>query len=357
MRWHNNTSDLKVGYEDVMIVPQRSDIPSRTDVKLTRKYSFKHSPYTITGLGVIAANMDTTGTFAMADVFAKHKMFVALHKHYSASQLLEFFSSNKKRRWDHVFITVGQGRDLTKILKVRADLVDTTWPKLINIDVANGMTESFVQTIKCVRKSCPNSVIMAGNVVGPNMAEHLMLCGADIAKIGIGSGSVCTTRVKAGVGYPQLSAVDEAAFTAHGLRGHICADGGCTRVGDICKAFASGSDFVMIGGMLAGTDECEGEWEHTEDPYTGEPMKMSLKFYGMASEDAQKKYNGGLKKYKAAEGKCVNIPYKGKAEEIVREIRGGLASACTYVGASRIKDLPKCASFVRCTRQENTVFS
>jgi len=379
MRWYNGSSEVKVGYNDVLIVPQRSDIPSRTEVNLARKFKFKHGTWYGRGIPIIAANMDSTGSFRMADALAKHYMFTALHKHYSREELVDFFSK-KGRRHNYVFYSLGLG-DLDKMLKVRADLSDIKFPRLINIDVANGQTETFIQFIKHMRrKMAPESVIMAGNVVGPNMAEHLLLCGADIVKVGIGPGSVCTTRVKAGVGYPQLSAVDEASYTAHGLRGHICADGGCTRVGDICKAFAAGADFVMLGGMLAGTDECEGEWIYNEikqkdlyvpkgtaAPITGETevdvvvttkstTKKVLKFYGMASEEAQDKYDGGMKGYKAEEGKCVEVPYKGPVEQVVREIKGGLASACTYVGAARIKDLPKCASFVRCTQQENTIF-
>ena len=381
MKWYNGSSELKVGYDDVLIVPQRSDIPSRTEVDLTRKFKFKYGKWSGKGVPIIAANMDSTGTFKMADALAKHSMFTALHKHHSATDLLLFFDKNRARRWKYVFVTVGSnGKEMPDILRIRADLSDMTWPMLVNVDVANGMTENFVKTLKYVRKMCPESVIMAGNVVGPNMAEHLLLCGADIVKVGIGPGSVCTTRVKAGVGYPQLSAVDEASYSAHGLRGHICADGGCTRVGDICKAFSAGTDFVMLGGMLAGTDECDGEWIYNEikqkdiyvpkgtaAPISGDTMcdvvattkpttKKALRFYGMASEKAQNTYDGGLKSYKAAEGKCVEVPYKGPVEEVIREIKGGLASACTYVGASCIKDLPKCASFVRCTKQENTIF-
>ena len=193
---------------------------------------------------------------------------------------------------------------------------------------------------------------MAGNLVGGSMTKELVLNGADIVKVGIGPGSVCETRIVAGVGYPQLSAIDEAAYEAHGIGGLICADGGCTRVGDICKAMAAGADFVMLGGLFAGTDECDGEWT-----INSSREKQSLEFYGMSSKEANNKYNGGLKDYKAAEGKSITVPYKGKVEEVVREIKGGLASCCTYVGATKIKDLPKCASFVRCSQQENTIFN
>jgi GMP reductase len=353
---------LKLDYKDVLIVPQRSDISSRSKVELTREYKFKHTPkwLTVEGLGVIAANMDTTGTFAMSKALTKHNMFTALHKHYTAEDLAEYQMSHWGQ--DNGFITIGTSQDdLDKLEKVlvlieRGTCENTDFPYMINLDVANGFNVGFVKHLNKVRERFPNSVIMAGNVVGGSMTKELILGGADIVKIGIGPGSVCETRVKAGVGYPQLSAIDEAAYEAHGIGGLVCADGGCTRVGDICKAFAAGADFVMLGGMFAGTRECDGEWEwERHENGIGEKRK-SLKFYGMSSQEANEKYNGGLKDYKAAEGKCVKVPYKGKVEKVVREIKGGLASCCSYVGATNIKDLPKCASFVRVAQQENTIF-
>lgn len=352
------STDIKVGFNDVLIVPQRSDIPSRTDVNLFRVFEFKHSKRQIEGVPIIAANMTATGTFAMADAFGQHHMFTALHKHYSEEELLDFFGEDEER-WSYTFYTAGLN-DLPKLKNIQNKLGNQSFPHLLNLDVANGLSESFAKVLKEARREFHNSVIMAGNVVGGNMAEHIILCGADIVKVGIGPGSVCTTRVKCGVGFPQLSAIGEASFNAHGLKGHICGDGGCTRVGDICKGFAAGGDFMMIGGMIAGTDECEGEWVRSWKerlPKSGrDAPKKYFKFYGMASEEAQNKYNDGLKDYKAAEGKCVEIPYKGPVSEIIREIKGGISSACSYVGASKIKDIPRCASFVRCTQQENTIF-
>jgi len=347
---------IKLDYKDVLIVPQRSDISSRSNVDLEREYKFKHTPHwlNVTGLGIIAANMDTTGTFEMSKELTKHSMFTALHKHYTAEQLAEYQMSQGS---DNFFITIGTNlEDLDKLEKV-LEIIEiktkenTYFPEMINLDVANGFNVQFVKHLNKVREKFPDSVIMAGNVIGGSMTKELILNGADIVKIGIGSGSSCLTRVIAGVGYPQLSSIDDAAYEAHGIGGLICADGGCTRVGDICKAMAAGADFVMLGGMLSGVDECSGEWELDKDG-----NKKAFKFYGMSSEEANNKYNGGLKDYKAAEGKCVKVPYRGKVENIIREIKGGLASCCSYVGATKIKDLPKCASFVRVTQQENTIF-
>jgi GMP reductase len=199
------------------------------------------------------------------------------------------------------------------------------------------------------------------------MTQQLILSGADIVKVGIGPGSVCTTRIKTGVGYPQLSAVMECADAAHGLGGLVMADGGCTCPGDVAKAFAAGADFVMLGGMLAGHDQGGGQvitkvfqTNELEVTMDGEQFKREFKqfvqFYGMSSKAANEKHFGGLKDYRAAEGKEVLITYKGNVSGTVQDILGGLRSACTYVGASQLKHLSKCATFVRVNRQVNNIF-
>ena len=348
---------LKLDFQDVLIVPQRSSLSSRADVDLMRTYKFPHSDRVWTGIGIISANMDSTGTIAMANEFSKHNMLVALHKHYTIDQLVKFFSD--KAVWDCVFYTVGTSvKDIEKLCLLKSEMLKNfsgpeikEFPHFINIDVANGYQESFVETVKEYRKFYPQSVIMAGNVCTPNMTEELILSGADISKIGLGCGSACQTRIKAGVGFPQFSAIDECSYVAHGLGGHICSDGGCASSGDVAKAFAVGGDFVMLGGMLSATDECEGAWARDE---SGVPI--SFKFYGMSSTEAQEKYNGGLADHRASEGKCVYLPYRGKVENIIKDILGGVRSACTYVGAERLKDLPKCAEFVRVNSQYNKVF-
>lgn len=182
------------------------------------------------------------------------------------------------------------------------------------------------------------------------MVEELLLSGADIIKVGIGPGSVCTTRVKTGVGYPQLSAIIECADAAHGLGGHIISDGGCTIPGDIAKAFGAGADFVMLGGMLAGHDQSGGELIERN----GERFKT---FYGMSSETAMGKHSGGVADYRASEGKTVEVPYRGNVTETLQDILGGLRSTCTYVGAQRLKELTKRTTFIRVAEQENRVYT
>jgi GMP reductase len=233
------------------------------------------------------------------------------------------------------------------------------------MDIANGYSDHFAARVRKVRDQFPRLVIIAGNVVTGEMTEELILAGADIVKVGIGPGSVCTTRIQTGVGYPQLSAVIECADAAHGLGGHIIADGGCTCPGDVAKAFAGGADFVMLGGMLAGHDEGGGEViakkyitdEFDDDGRTRKFIeKHFVQFYGMSSESANDKHFGGLKNYRSSEGRTVLVPYRGEVARTVQEILGGVRSTCTYAGAMKLKQLSKCTTFVRCTQTHNPIY-
>ncbi len=351
-------TDLKLDFKDVLLQPKRSTLKSRSQVELTRKYNFKHSNVTWTGTGIIAANMDHVGTMKMAKEFYDYGLMVALHKHYPIDDLVEFLDTEYN---NNTFYSMGiTDDDLEKYKTVDIKSAVT----YVCIDVANGYSEGFLDFVKQFRDDNPDKVIMAGNVVTGDMTQELILSGVDIVKVGIGPGSVCTTRIKTGVGYPQLSAIMECADAAHGLGGYICGDGGCNVPGDIAKAFGGGSDFVMLGGMLSGHDECEGEIIY-DVKYINVPgfevqvnkKPIGMKFYGMSSEEAQEKHGDGLKDYRASEGKCVEVPYRGSVENTLKDILGGLRSACTYIGARRLKDLPKCTTFVRCTQQENQVFS
>lgn len=516
------SSDIKLDFNDVLLVPQRSGLSSRSQVILEREYTFAHAKRTWTGIGIVAANMAVVGTFAMAKEMAKKKCLTALHKYYSVEQLVEFFYNNRDL-WDYVFYTVGSSEEdyskLSKVKKILAEKITgegtsfqeeskyheimRTFPYFLCIDVANGYQESFVDVLKEYRRfRTPESIIMAGNVVTPNMAEELILSGADISKVGIGSGcfikgtlvntetglkkieeikvgdnvfthknklskvvgtlvrdekekiisindikctknhefyvlkkefkdlvndenihkyatwvsaeelnsdfflikmlekyelieikskeeiefsgqvydievkedhsycidgiivhnSVCTTRIQTGCGFPQLSSTSECAFSVHGKpNGHICSDGGITNPGDACKAFASGADFIMIGGMFSGLDENEGEWEFessvdysTKVPSVkSEIKKKRIKFYGMSSEFAQDKFNGGMEDYKSSEGRLVYAEYKGSAEKTINSILGGIRSCCSYLGAEKLKYLPKCAQFIRVNNTHN----
>ncbi|KAI0223331.1 GMP reductase 2 [Lamellibrachia satsuma] len=340
-------TDIKLDFKDVLFRPKRSTIRSRADVKLHREYLFRNSKQTYDGIPVMASNMDTVGTFEMAKVLGKQDLFTVIHKHYSVEAWKQFASENKSLL-KHVAVSSGMARgDLEMLRSIINGMPEI---KFICLDVANGYSEHFVEFVKEVRTEFPNHTIMAGNVVTGEMVEELLLAGADIIKVGIGPGSVCTTRKKTGVGYPQLSAVIECSDAAHGLGGHIISDGGCTCPGDVAKAFGAGADFVMVGGMLAGHDESGGEVIERN----GKKLKL---FYGMASATAMKMYAGGVAEYRASEGKSVEIPYRGPVYNTSQDILGGLRSTCTYVGASKLKELSKRTTFIRVTQQLNEVFS
>lgn len=340
-------SDLKLGFKDVMIRPKRSTLKSRSEVSLIREFKFLHGNKW-TGVPIIAANMDTVGTFEMAKILATYKLMTAIHKHYTLKEWDSFINSIDEKTTDYIAISTGSSQNDAK--KLDQLLIKYPQLKFICIDVANGYSEHFVDFVKSIRQKYVNKIIFAGNVVSGEMVEELLLVGADVIKVGIGPGSVCTTRIKTGVGYPQLSAIIECADAAHGLGGQIIADGGCKVPGDIAKAFGGGADFVMLGGMLAGHDENGGDLIEI----AGKPYKQ---FYGMSSETAMEKYSGGVANYRASEGKTVKIPYRGPVVHTVQDILGGLRSTCTYVGAKRLKELTKRTTFIRVQEQHNEVFS
>ncbi|MCX7549477.1 GMP reductase [Xanthomarina sp. F2636L] len=340
--------DIKLGFKDVMIRPKRSTLKSRSQVSLERNFKFLNSENSWNGIPIMAANMDTVGTFEMALSLAKNKLFTAIHKHYSLAEWEEFLKKAPKNIGEYIAVSTGTGKeDLSKlagIFKLDSQL------KFICIDVANGYSEHFVDFVRRTRKQYPDKTIIAGNVVTGEMVEELLLSGADIVKVGIGPGSVCTTRVKTGVGYPQLSAIIECADAAHGLGGQIISDGGCSTPGDVAKAFGAGADFVMLGGMFSGHDESGGETKERDG-------KTYKQFYGMSSTTAMDKYVGGVAEYRASEGKTVEVPYKGEVEGTLQDILGGLRSTCTYVGALRLKELTKRTTFIRVAEQENRVYT
>ena len=330
--------DFKLDFDDVLIRPKRSTLSSRRLVDLNRKFTFRHSKDTWEGIPVIAANMDTTGTFEIANSLKKEKMLTAVHKFYSLDDWAKAIKSNQIDL-EHCAITFGaeeaeNAEDFFNFLKKN----NLNKPKFICLDVANGYTEIFLDLVKRTRDNFSNPLI-AGNVVTGEMTEALILAGADIVKIGIGPGSVCTTRTVTGVGYPQLSAIIECADAAHGLRGHVISDGGCSTPGDVAKAFGAGADFVMLGGMFAGHEESGGELIENDG-------KKYKQFYGMSSDTAMERYYGDIKNYRASEGETISLEYKGPIDKTIQQILGGLRSAATYVGAKDIKNLPKCTTFI-----------
>ena len=333
-------NEIKLDYKDVLIRPKRSTLRSRKEVDLVRSFTFRNSGQVWTGVPIMAANMDGVGTFSMAHAFSQFGMFTCITKQNTPKDWYNCFES------DESLIAASIGTNISDYEKTKEIIVSNSlgW---ICIDIANGYSEHFVDFVRLVRNDFPDINIITGNVVTADMTQELILAGADVVKVGIGPGSVCTTRIQTGVGYPQLSAVIECADAAHGLGGHIIADGGCTCPGDVAKAFGAGADFVMLGGMLAGHDEGEGIVNHE----TGK-----IQFYGMSSDTAMTKHTGGVANYRSSEGRTVEVDYRGPVENTIQDLLGGLRSTCTYVGAPTLRQLSKCTTFVRCTQQFNSVF-
>ena len=337
--------DIKLDYSDVLFRPKRSTLQSRKDVNLKRTYRFKYSKNEWSGIPIIAANMDGVGELAIAEKLAEFEMITCLTKQHDEKKLKK--CKIIKKIYPHLALSIGIKKEdfenLNNVLK------EFNFIKFICIDVANGYSEHFSKFVKSVRDKYPTKTIIAGNVVTADMTQELILSGADIVKVGIGAGSVCTTRTQTGVGYPQLSAVIECADAAHGLGAHIIADGGCTCPGDVAKGFGGGADFVMLGGMFAGHDEGKGKIIKTNG-------KKFIEFYGSSSDVANKKHYGGLSDYRSSEGRTVRIKYRGKIKDTILNILGGVRSSCTYVGAPSLKQLSKCTTFVRVSNQFNDTF-
>jgi GMP reductase len=335
-------NDIKLDFSDVLLLPKRSDLSSRSEVNIEREIKFKHSSYIWKGVPIIVSNMDTTGTIEMALKLQEYKIITCLHKFYTADDIPDNLNP------DYFMISTG----ITDLdLKRLDDIITKKKINFICVDVANGYSINFQNKVKEIKSRYPDKVIVAGNVVTRELVEELIMhCGVDIVKIGIGSGSVCTTRLQTGVGYPQFSAILECADAAHGLNGHIISDGGIQNVGDFSKAFGGGADFVMCGSMFAGHTESGGELVEQD----GKKYKV---FYGMSSSQAMNKYHGGVAQYRSAEGKCVKIPYKGDVSDTILNILGGIRSCMTYVGAHNLKDIPKCSSFIRVNNIVNKIYS
>ena len=337
--------EVKLDYTDVLFRPKRSTLSSRKDVNLKRTYKFKYSNNEWSGIPIMAANMDGVGELGVAEKMSEFDMITCLTKQHDIKRLKQY--KKIKTIYKNIALSIGIKKEdfnnLDKLLK------EFNFIKFICIDVANGYSERFSKFIKSVREKYPTKTIIAGNVVTADMTQELILNGADIVKVGIGPGSVCTTRIQTGVGYPQLSAVMECADAAHGLGAHIIADGGCTCPGDVAKGFGGGADFVMLGGMLAGHDEGKGKVVKSNG-------SKYIEFYGSSSLEANKKHYGGLSDYRSSEGRIVRVKYRGKINDTISNILGGIRSSCTYVGAPSLKQLSKCTTFVRVSNQFNDTF-
>ena len=339
--------DAKLNFEDVLLQPKRSTLTSRKDVDMTRKFTFRNSKKVMNFTPIFASNMDGVGTFSMAKVLQEHKMMTVITKTTTPEQWRAAVGNGV--RLQSVSVCTGTNKvfdddaqdykNMQEVLKSFPDI------KMITIDVANAYHQNMVGFVQKVREEYPDKVIVAGNVVTPEMTEELIINGADVVKIGIGPGSVCTTRTMAGVGVPQFSAILDCADAANGVDGHIMADGGCTQPGDIAKALGGGAHMVMIGGMLAGHNESEVE-----------VIDGQREFYGMSSDRAREVHGKRKDGYRGNEGKLIHLPDRGPVKNTVEDILGGVRSACTYIGARRLKDMPKCATFVTTHNVINKIY-
>lgn len=355
--------EVYLDYSDILIRPKMGiNLNSRRDVNLQRVFKFRHGCVR-TGLGVFNANMATVGNFDVAKKLLARGMFATLHKHYSTDEIGQFLQ-NANVPLDNLFITIGLKDIDADIQKLHALESKYGWTKSQNIciDAPNFYIPRALEILARVRCEFPNSVIMAGNIASPDICMK-MLDFADIIKCGIGSGSACLTRRQTGCGVPMVSLILECADVAHSVGGHICADGGIVDVGDICKAFCLNSDFVMAGGLFAGTDAAAGEvyerqFETTEIVNGAHVIetKQFKQYYGMSSVYANNKFAGGMQDYKTSEGRELMIPYTGAIDNVLQDITGGIASCCTYIGAASVKHMSKCATIIQVHNQLNRVF-
>ena len=358
----------ELDFSDVLIVPQRINIASRKDVNIKREYIFKYCPYIIEGTGIMQANMGTVGTFEVSKKMLKAGMFACLHKHYDLESLVKFYQSLDKEERMRCFLSIGlmdNGYDKFKFLYNEGLCTS------VCIDVPNGYISSVMELVKKIRLNMSNCLLMVGNVVTSNMTKDLIYHGADIVKVGLGNGSNCITRKQTGVGRPQLSAIIDCGDAAHEIGGMICGDGGIACPGDIGKAFGGGADFIMIGGLYAGTDEADGEIiektyktnetaEEEINEYVAhvpiyEKKKYKL-FYGMSSTYAQEKFGDGKRNYRASEGRVTLVPYVGSVDDVNEELLGGLRSTMTYIGAKNLDEIHIKCNFYKTTSQLNRIY-
>jgi GMP reductase len=337
-------TERKLDFKDVLIIPKNSEVISRSFVNLERSFNFKYYKKELTCIPIIVSNMSSVGTLSMAKEMCKNKCLTVLHKFIDYEKLNKMIEHGEI---DPTYIFISCGVNEIDVINTEKILNEKKIDKLC-IDIANGYLNKLDNTIKYFRNKYQDILIMVGNVVTQERCNELSLSGADIVKIGIGGGSCCLTREKTGVGYPQLSCILDChrEYMCNSL---LVSDGGCSNSSDICKAFGAGADFVMLGGMLGGHDECEGEIVEINE-------KKKMLIYGMSSETAQNLHNGGMEKYRTSEGRTLYIDYKGSVKDTLNDILGGLRSYGTYIGCDDIKNFEYCTQFIIVNRQLNNPY-
>ena len=363
-------NDVQLDFSDVLIRPRRSSIDSRSKVDITREYKFKWCPLEITGTGIMQANMGTIGNFDVSRKMLENGLFACLHKYHDINDLIDFYKELIDKgddTWKRCLLGIGlKDGGVYNLRKIETELGIQVGVKF---DVPNGYIPQVKEKVIELREEFPDMFIMVGNVVTGDITEDLILSGADCVAVGIGPGGQCLTRPTTGCGRPQLSAIIECADAAHQVGGMVCADGGITCPGDLGKAFGAGADFIMIGSLFAGTDEADGEliskwifngeYEPAADGSGFEPhleLKDFKQFYGMSSTLAQEKFGNGKPKYRASEGRVSLVPYVGPIDGVIEELLGGLRSTMTYIGAWKLKNIPKQCTFYKVHNQLNRTY-
>lgn len=319
-----------ITFDDVLLVPGYNGIRSRqavtTEVTLGR-VALK--------IPVMSSNMDTITGSEMAMAFAKHGGLGILHRFMSIEQNLAEF--RRARTAGPVGVSIGVSGDSME----RAEALVAAGADILCVDVAHGHSKMVNQTVRALRDRFGDNVcIIAGNVATYAGADYLSAAGADVIKVGIGPGSVCTTRIKTGFGVPQLTAILDCSKVDRPL----IADGGIRNPGDAVKALAAGAACVMLGGMLAGTSETPGATVERTGP-DGKPQLFKV-FRGMASREAQEDFMGAMADWKTAEGIAIEVPARGPVSNVLADVMGGIRSGMTYCGAKDLKELQRKAQFM-----------
>ena len=322
-------------FDDVLLVPRYSEISSRKHpvlkTQITKNYSID--------LPVITANMDTITEVEMATAMAKMGGIGSLHRFMTEAEQVEMVKAIKAfNKANNLTTPIAASIGVKEEGMRRADMLVEAGVQIITLDIAHGDSIMMLETLDYLKKKHPNVDVIAGNVATSDGVKRMIERGADAVKVGIGPGSMCTTRIITGHGVPQLSAIALAVKVASQYNIPVIADGGLKNSGDIVKALCAGASSVMVGSLVSGTLETPGE------------LKGGMKQYrGMASKAAQVSWRGDMPQGMAAEGESTQIPCKGSVVNVIEELMGGLRSGMTYIGVDNIKAMSEAAQFIQMT--------
>ena len=333
--------EIKLDFKDVLIKPKPSSTPiTRADVNLNVNYGH------FTGVPLIISEMVSIGTYKIAKALKDQNIITFIHKEYSSKEHIENLSYFEDT--SHIGLSVGIKKN--EISKIKSVLKERS-VGFINLHIANAYAnlQGIEKTIKSFKDDFPDIPLSAGMVCTPNITKFIAECGADIIRVGLGSGAACKTRSEVGVGFPQLSAVKECKNMADIYKKPIISDGGIVTAGDVAKAIGIGASYVVLGRIVSGSEECDNIVEKYGQKY--------VNFYGLGSTRQYETHGISEKEYRPNEGRELFIPVKGSVNNIINQIKGGLRSACTYVGTTELSELYNNSSFIRVNNQINETMS